>query len=315
MKNHLYAIISQLKDTTVHLASSAEELSASTEQCSNASEQVAVTIETVASGSEKQSKVAKQSEIELEAILIGIEKVTKDAQTISATSNHAMNEAKEGGIAVQKTVQQLHSIHKSVNESDKNIQALSNRSREINSFVKMITDISEQTNLLALNAAIEAARAGTHGKGFAVVASEVRKLAEQAGTSASEISNLLSLIYQDISKSVSGMALVKQDVNHGLQLGDEMQKRFSAIINGLRKVSEQINNMTMISNEMSKNSTKVSIAVEEMAIISKETATNSQQVAASSQGQLGSMEEIASSAISLSKLADELQEVVNKFSL
>ncbi len=52
--------------------------------------------------------------------------------------------------------------------------------------------IASQTNLLALNAAIEAARVGEAGRGFAVVAEEVRKLAEESGNAAKNISSLIS---------------------------------------------------------------------------------------------------------------------------
>lgn len=67
---------------------------------------------------------------------------------------------------------------------------LSERSKQIEEIVKVISDISSQTNLLALNASIEAARAGEHGKGFSVVADEVRKLAESTKESTADIADL-----------------------------------------------------------------------------------------------------------------------------
>lgn len=71
------------------------------------------------------------------------------------------------------------------------IDQLNAQAEGINLITETIGRIAEQTNLLSLNATIEAARAGEHGKGFAVVASEVRRLAQHAGSAASDINQVL----------------------------------------------------------------------------------------------------------------------------
>lgn len=58
------------------------------------------------------------------------------------------------------------------------MQSVATSSKEIGSFLSIITEIADKTKLLAVKAAIEAARAGEADKGFTVVAYEVRQLAE-----------------------------------------------------------------------------------------------------------------------------------------
>ncbi|MDQ0884219.1 methyl-accepting chemotaxis protein [Peribacillus sp. V2I11] len=101
----------------------------------------------------------------------------------------------------------------------KDMDQLSNTSKEIERIVTMITSIAEQTNLLALNAAIEAARAGENGKGFAVVAGEIRKLSENTKESVSEVVKLVNGIAHFTNIMNTSNSMVSGEITKGTKKG------------------------------------------------------------------------------------------------
>lgn len=96
--------------------------------------------------------------------------------------------------ALTHVFEQVNTIQGHTVASNQEVSNLQDVSKQIETFVSVISGISDQTNLLALNAAIEAARAGESGRGFAVVADEVRHLAAKASEASDEIASLVGEI-------------------------------------------------------------------------------------------------------------------------
>jgi len=125
----------------------------------------------------------------------------------------AQNTAEHAGQSSEQIGNVLHNLGELtsiVDATDSSIAALSERTGEISSVIKVITDIAEQTNLLALNAAIEAARAGEQGRGFAVVADEVRTLAENTKRATKEIAPVIEAFSAEAEVMLKNAGSMKQ---------------------------------------------------------------------------------------------------------
>ncbi|MNC15098.1 Methyl-accepting chemotaxis protein McpB [compost metagenome] len=192
---------------------------------------------------------------------------------------------------------------------------LGERSAAIGEIAAVMTDIAQQTNILSINASIEAARAGEHGRGFAVVAQEVKKLADQSRKSAQEIAEKIGTVRKDTDTAVQATGVVVEGVGRGSESIRHAGELFETIRGMLGQVAEQSTAMNETVGMIAEESAN---AVEAMAQISETTAAtadNTHDVSSATEEQLASMEEIASSSSALSKLAEDMQELMSRFKI
>jgi len=313
MIGNIHNMIKQLKELTVEVASSSEQLLASAEQSSQASNQITLKIQEVANGAQIQLKETMESQQSIDEINIGIQKIAESSSIVAETSIQTEKEARDGDTWIIKSIDQMQTIHKSVDHSANLVSQLEARSSEVGRIINVITAISEQTNLLALNAAIEAARAGEQGKGFAVVAEEIRKLADQSKTSASQIFTLLGEIQENTALAMKSMNIGTEEVATGTTIMNNAGQIFQKILTSVQEVTEQIHEVSAMSQEVSAGSQQVATSIHTLSGITSSSNDSSQDVASSSEEQLASMQEITASAENLAKRAEELQKLVGKF--
>jgi iron only hydrogenase large subunit-like protein len=160
---------------------------------------------------------------------------------INETASYVFNSSR----AIEQMVENIGSIHTTLEHNAETVLKLnlsssegkerlnhirdliadvSSQSDALIEACKIIGDIADETSILGMNAAIEAAHAGEAvGKGFAVVAGEIRKLADNSGHQAVEISDNLKKIKGLIDNSKESSVHAQEQFNMMASLIDAVK--------------------------------------------------------------------------------------------
>ena len=213
----------------------------------------------------------------------------------------------------------LREHNEAANEMNVKVQqqteTLTAKIAEINQVITSIHGITAQTNLLALNASIEAARAGEHGKGFAVVAEEVRKLAEQSRLETDVIQQTIQEILSESQQTVAVIATNIQLMEGQNESVSSTESSFIRNAELAKQIGESIDELATELTDMMEHKDQAMLAIQSVSAISEETAASAEQVSASAAAQQGELERVAESTNHMNPIAQELQEVVNRFKL
>ena len=315
VKKTIQEIMLQITDVANQVSASSEELTASSEHSADTSRNLARTVEEISNGAvmqaEDMQKGAEAMQV-MDGALSANENIIKTLNTTIAE----VSSAKERGIA---TVGQLITATQKVKDSSEKVHAVilntNDRASQISSASNMIQSISDQTNLLALNAAIEAARAGEAGKGFAVVAEEIRKLAEQSNLFTKEIQEIVQGLTEKVAETVDIMTVVGDTVTEQNDKVNQTRELFDIISAELDKNMSEVNRLNHSVQELETTKESLVGIIENLSALSEENAAAAQESSDSLNSQLSSAQEVAGASASLSVLAQDMIEMINKFKI
>lgn len=266
----------------------------------------------VADGARTQRTSSEESARSMEEITVTIQRISEASLTVSDASLNALENAEAGQRTIERMDRQIQTISSATEEAVKRVSTLREYSREIEGALAAVSEIANQTKLLALNASIEAARAGEHGAGFAVVAGEVRKLAEDAFGSTRQIAALLHNVQSESLRISEAMEVGAEEVRTGASLSGEAQASFANVVEMFRLVTEQIQDISAATEQMTAGSEEVSATVIEISDIAKATSDQTLHIGELTDKQLDIVRYFADSAAQLSGMTHQLRESVQQ---
>ncbi|MCF5669073.1 HAMP domain-containing protein, partial [Pseudomonas marginalis] len=285
MQQNLRSTIMQIADSSSQLAAASEQMTAVTEQASL--------------GLVSQNDEVNQAATAVTEMSAAVDEVALNAESASEESRRGKGYTEGGLERVSRTLRSIEKLSSNVQDTSEQITGLSNRAQNISKVVEVIRAIAEQTNLLALNAAIEAARAGEQGRGFAVVADEVRALAHRTQVSTQEIEQMIQAIQNDSDQAVKAMATSRGLAAESLSVAGDASSSFDQIATAIMSINER--------------NILIATASEEQAHVAREVDRNLVSIRELASQSSAGASQTASACNEMSKLAVNLNQLVNRF--
>lgn len=285
LQESMQSMIAGIQTTAANLTVASQVLSSTSSQIANGTQN--------ASG---QTDAISAAVIEMASVSATI---SNSCQAMSEKASGTSSATRRGEETICGMTSMMGEIERMVIGTTEAVKALGTNSERIGDIVVAIGDIADQTNLLALNAAIEAARAGEQGRGFAVVADEVRNLAARTASATREVQSIIASLQGDVKNVVTSMEQSAGSVRNGTK---DVQLSSQAIGTIKEQIAPLIDYVA-----------QVATAAEEQSATSSSITERMSRIAAVIHDAAGGAQKTELAATELTKSANELQQMVNRF--
>ena len=287
-------IITNISTSSQALQGFSEEFSASFDHIAESINNVNIAVDEIANGSSSQAAETMNASQKVAQMGNALDETAANVETLGSSS------------------EKMREYNKT---AAKNLDELSSISETTKSSVLLVQNQTNQTNLLSLNASIEAARAGENGRGFAVVADEIRNLSEQSRESAEHIVEIVNTLIANSNTSVNTMNEVAEKIRTQNNKIEETGEMFRSLNEEIAEVAEAIEKIRKQTEALDAQKKEVLDIVDGLAAIAEQNAAGTEETSAS----MAEFHEIIDSCHEatneLTKLAQDLADHTEKFTL
>ena len=313
MLSSMRSLIISVQDASKEVELSAAKVTEANTTVNEAAEGINTAIVQIKDGVILQAENSENCMGSMDDLSGKIEKVAENTEEISHMSSgtkahieSGMNAMNVLSTSTEKTSENLHTIMEEIG-------TLSNKVKNIDTIIEVITNIAEQTNLLSLNASIEAARAGEAGRGFSVVATEVKNLADQSIKAAEEIQRIIEDV-QKQSDVTAGYAKKAEDI---LKLQEQDFANAVLAFNSIDDyVSKLVNDIEVINQETASiEDAKIATlqSVRGITAVAEKNTEVTNAMDESVEGQKRELENLSHYAEELLSVSNKLQDAIKQF--
>lgn len=292
MMKDIGAASDTLLDSSSMLGNSADAFSCSAETTFSRTISVAESAEDMSSNMSTVAAATEQAATNIALVATATDEMT-------STINEIVKSTEKAQEITKSAVREAGSASEKVDE-------LGRAAVEIGKVTEAITEISEQTNLLALNATIEAARAGEAGKGFAVVANEIKELAKQTAGATGEIKNKIESIQGSTQETVKQIQQITQVIN-------EVNAIVTSIVAAVEEQSATTGEIATNISQASIGIKEVTQSVAQVSTVSNNVAQDIAEVSQSADLIFQGSANLKTSAVDLTRMAEQLKGLVRHF--
>lgn len=309
----LRMIIKEISNTSEQLLASSEELSAASQQSATAAEQISQTVEEISNGAANQAQSTEEGSSKAFALGEIIENNQLHMKNMNDGSKKVAEVVEDGLNVIDNLYKITEESNTATNDIKEVVMKTNDSSARIGQASSVIAAIAQQTNLLALNAAIEAARAGNAGRGFAVVAEEIKNLAKKSSYSTKEIDEIVSELQSNSQNAVRTMERVTSITKEQTNSVIDSKDKYMLIAKAMKETSETIKQLNEAGTAMDGMKDQILTTMENLSAIAEENSAAVEEATASIEEQAASAAEIAGSSEGLSSLAQNLQDIIERF--